>query len=122
MTLLLIKLNHLLTIASNEGFRVRFSNDADVQDSVHDLTALIKIACDAVCKINGLADQPSGFSSDFRVIGKSAGRAMEFTSQYVGDTVVMLGSTELYLKRHITRAFNVIESYFRLRTSCPPHA
>jgi hypothetical protein len=108
---LIIKLRDLLYKSEELGKRIDFKEDIVLKNSVEDITDAVIYIRDAACHIhsrNHILIKNIVFTFNV-VYGKGnmiSIPGISPTSDYDDDVCFFYGEQKLYLKRHITRAFN----------------
>jgi len=116
---LLILARDLTFKAYSLGNWIDFKDDVKIVGKVTDVTMLIKYARDAACHIDSdnhvSVESQSVFT--FNVIyGKGTLGIINdvvFESDYDDDICIFFGDQKIYLARHILRAINEAESFFK---------
>lgn len=108
---MLIALRDLMYKSQKYTSRISFDNDVKKTDKIKDVSDLIKYVRDALCHPDSDNPyiEPGDIKASFNVaFGKDKSMKMgdfEQASKYNDDICFFFGSQEIYLKRHITRAF-----------------
>lgn len=108
---LLIDLRDLMYKAEKHAERIAFVDDVRTTEKIQDVTGLIKFVRDALChpELPHHYLEPGNIKATFGVhFGK--GTLLEIgefkqSSKYEDDICFFFGSQEIYLNRHIVRAF-----------------
>ena len=109
---LLIALRDLMYKAQKHAARISFTEDVKTTEKINDVTDLIKYVRDALCHPDSENHyvEPGNIKATFNVAFGKANLMkigdFQQTSQYQDDICFFFGSQQIYLKRHIIRAFD----------------
>jgi len=117
ITHLLININDLLQKARVDGKRIGFTDDVNLPEGSSDVTDLVKICRNAACHVSSGEHMSDTNKFSFCVmagLNPSAFTVNDVTMgcDYADDFAIYYGTTRIYVKRHMLRAFEQVAAAY----------